>query len=173
MELADASQPPQHVGEVAAEDAAVGVQFVDDHIAQVAEQFGPLQMVRQDTGVQHVGVGEEQAGALAGRGALTLWRVAVVGGGREFGVFAQRRVKPPQLGQLIVGQRLGGEEIERTRRRAVQQRLRDRQVVAKGLAAGGRCDDHPVLAGAGSRPRRRLMGVEAVDALRAQRRSDA
>ncbi len=115
MKLADASQSPQHVGEMAAEDAAVGVQLVDDHVAQVAEQLGPLQMVRQDAGVQHVGVGEDQAGALAGRGALALRGVAVVGGGSQASLPAKCFVQPAQLRQLVVGKRLGGKKVKRTR----------------------------------------------------------
>ena len=45
---ADAPQAPEHVRDVAAEDAAVGVQLVDDDVAQVLEQLGPLRVVRQD-----------------------------------------------------------------------------------------------------------------------------
>ena len=34
---ADAVQPPQNVAEMTAEDAAIRVQFVDHHVAQVLE----------------------------------------------------------------------------------------------------------------------------------------
>ena len=67
---ADALHAPQHVGEVAAEDAAIGVQLVDDDEAQVLEQLRPLRVVRQDPRVQHVGVAEHDVRARRGwRGA--------------------------------------------------------------------------------------------------------
>jgi len=44
------------------EDAAISVDFVDDDIAQVGEEGGPLGMVRQDRRVKHVGVREHQVG---------------------------------------------------------------------------------------------------------------
>ena len=56
---ADAAQAPDHVGDVAAEEAAVGVQLVDDHELQVLEQLEPLGVVGEDRGVEHVRVGDD------------------------------------------------------------------------------------------------------------------
>ena len=76
---ADAPQPPQHVAEVAAEHAAIGVQLVDDDVAQVLEQLRPARVVRQDARVQHVGIAEHQVRARPNRPPRVLRRVAVVG----------------------------------------------------------------------------------------------
>ena len=65
VELADAPQAAQQVGEVAAVDAAVVMQLVDHDVAQVLEIARPVGVVRQDAGVQHVGIGEDDVGALA------------------------------------------------------------------------------------------------------------
>jgi hypothetical protein len=58
-----------HVGEVRAEDTAVGVELVDDDVAQVGEEARPARVVREDARVEHVGVGDEHAAALAGGAA--------------------------------------------------------------------------------------------------------
>ncbi len=52
----DATQAPDHVGHMAAEQAAVGVQLVDDDELQVLEQLEPLGVVGEDRGVEHVRV---------------------------------------------------------------------------------------------------------------------
>ena len=56
VEARDAPQPPQHVGQMAAEHAAIGVQFVQHDVAQVLKQALPARVVRQDSRVQHVRV---------------------------------------------------------------------------------------------------------------------
>ncbi len=71
-------QPPQHVGDVRAEDAAVGVRLVDDDPAEVGEEVAPALVVGQDPDVEHVGVGEDEVVAAADRRALLARRVAVV-----------------------------------------------------------------------------------------------
>ncbi|MEI2690009.1 MAG: hypothetical protein V9H69_09940 [Anaerolineae bacterium] len=74
-----------------------------------------------------------------------------------------------QFGQLVVGQRLGGEEVEGAGGGVGQQRLGHRQVVAQGLAAGGGGGDHQVFAGLRGAPGRDLVAVERIDAAVAQR----
>ena len=70
---ADAPQAADDVGDVAAEQAAVGVQLVDDDVLQVLEQLEPLRVVRKDGGVEHVRVGDHD---LPGRAhdAAGRWR---------------------------------------------------------------------------------------------------
>ena len=75
----DPAQPPQHVAQVAAEHAAIRVQFVDDDEAEVLEQLRPARMVRQDARVQHVGIAEHDMRARANRAPRVGRRVAVVG----------------------------------------------------------------------------------------------
>ena len=77
--LADPPQPAQHVGQVAAEDAAIGVELVDDDVAKVLEQLRPARMVRQDPRVDHVGVGKHDVRAAANGAPRILRRIAVVG----------------------------------------------------------------------------------------------
>jgi len=58
VEASDAAEAAQHVAQVAAEDAAVGVQFVDHDVAEVFEEARPSSMVRQDPNVEHVRVSQ-------------------------------------------------------------------------------------------------------------------
>ena len=56
--LAQPQQPADHVGDVAAEDAAVRVRLVDDDVAQLLEELEPLGVMGQDRAVEHVRVGD-------------------------------------------------------------------------------------------------------------------
>ena len=73
-----AFQPADHVGDVRAEHAAVGVQFVNHDEFQITEEFVPVGVMRQDARVEHVGIGEEDAGGLADLRAAGGGRIAVV-----------------------------------------------------------------------------------------------
>ena len=64
------AQPPQHVGDVGAEDAAVGVGLVDDDPVEVGEEVAPALVVGQQADVEHVGVGEDEVVAAADRRPL-------------------------------------------------------------------------------------------------------
>ena len=105
---ADPSQAANDVGDVAAEQAAVGVQLVDDDELQVLEELEPLGVMRKDRRVQHVRVGHGHLTRAAHHAANGRWRVAVVGVGLQpdLGGFRQGA----QLHQLVGRQRLGGEE---------------------------------------------------------------
>ncbi len=76
---ADPAQPAQHLGDVGAEDPAVGVALVDDDPPQPAEEPGQVGVPRQHPAVQHVRVGEQQAGVPADPVALLARGVPVVG----------------------------------------------------------------------------------------------
>ena len=171
VEAAQPLQTAQHVGHVAAEDAAVDVDFVHDDELQPAEERPPRRVVGQDAGVEHVGVGDEDAAGGAHGRALAARRVAVVGvdghgqpgGGDERG----------RLRLLVVGQGLGREEVEGAGVGLLQQPLQHRQGVGQRLAAGcGRADDD-VLAAPGGFDGRGLVAVERRHAPPAQRRGDA
>ena len=56
---ADPEQPPEDVGDVAAEHAAVGVQLVDDDDPELLEQLEPLRVMGEDRRVEHVRVGHD------------------------------------------------------------------------------------------------------------------
>ena len=144
VELADALQAAQQVRQVAAVDAAIVVQLVDHDVAQVLEVARPFGVVRQDAGVQHVGIGEHHVGALADGAARVLGGVAIVGEGADLAAhFLHSQLK---LVELILGQRLGGEQVHGARALVAHQQIEHRQVVAERLAAGGRGDDDHVLA---------------------------
>ena len=78
VELADAREAGKEVRQVRAEDAAVGVQLVDDDIFEVAEIVGPLCVVRQNSGIEHVGVCDDDVPLAARLPPLDGVRVAVV-----------------------------------------------------------------------------------------------
>ena len=107
-------QPPQHVGDVRTEHAAVDVGLVDDDEGEVGEQVAPGRVVGQDPDVEHVGVGDDEVAALADRRALLARRVAVVDGR------ADRLVQPEaaQRARLVLGERLGRVEVEGPRARS-------------------------------------------------------
>ena len=94
----------------------------------------------------HVGVGEDDVGLAAVPGALGGRSVAVVGGEPDAAQgWSRQRLKRPQL---ILGQGLGGEKIERVDALVGDDGLQHRDVVDEGLATGGsRRHDH-VLPGA-------------------------
>ncbi|KAG1605667.1 hypothetical protein G6F46_013575 [Rhizopus delemar] len=108
VERADALEPAQHVGDVAAEHAAVGVHFVDDDVAQVLEELRPLGVMRQDRLVQHVRVGDHDIAVQADSLARVAGGVAVEGEG--FHPQIAGAVELQQLGHLVLGQCLGREQ---------------------------------------------------------------
>ena len=73
-----AAQPPEHVADVRAEDAAVDVRLVDDDVAEVLEHVAPAVVVREDADMEHVGVGQDQVRPLADLPAPVELGVAVV-----------------------------------------------------------------------------------------------
>ena len=167
IELADPLQPAHHVRQMAAVNAAIIMQFVDHHVAQVLETFRPLGVMRQNAAVQHVRIGQHHVGALANGAARILRRVAVVGERadiRPHGV--HRRLK---FVKLILGQRLGGKQVHGARARIVDQALEHRQVVAQRLAAGRGRDHHDILARDAVLKSFRLVRVEPRNAARFQR----
>ncbi len=63
---------------MAPEDAAIGMQFVEHNVAKVFEQTSPARVMRQDSGVQHIWIGEHNVAALANRHARVRRRVTVI-----------------------------------------------------------------------------------------------
>ena len=79
---ADAEQATQDVGDMPAEDPAVGMQLVDHDDPELLEQLEPLRVVGEDRAVEHVRVGDHDlAGCPDGRPDRR-GRVAVIGRGR-------------------------------------------------------------------------------------------
>ena len=106
---------------------------------KVLEQLRPPRVVRQDAGMKHLGVAEDDMRAPADDPSGILWRVTVVGECPDlFTVAFQSVGQRVKLGELILGQGFGGKQIEGPARRLGEDGAQDRHVVAKGLARCGR-----------------------------------
>ena len=89
-------------------------------------------------------------------------RVAVVDRGRQVG--GRRGHDLLELGGLVLGQRLGREEVEGATARASEEGVEDRQVVAERLPARGRRDHDRVASGTHVVEGLPLVDVEPLDA---------
>jgi hypothetical protein len=175
VKVRDPLEPPQHLGDVGAEDAAVGVELVDHHHGEVAEEALPGGVVGQDAGVQHVGRRDEhvrrivpQLAPLRGGGVAVVDRDADPRARN-----AQRARVLLQAPALVLLERLQGKEVERAGLRVRQRAPEHREVVDQRLAARRRRGEDDVLllllTGVGADARfeeldgPRLVGVEMVD----------
>ena len=143
VELAQAHQPSQDVGQVGAEHAAIGVNLVNDDVAQVLEQLDPLGVMGQDAGVEHVRVGHHDVPCLPHRPPGRAGGVPVVGVGLD--IHTHLLDELVQLAHLVGGEGLGGEQVQRPGVLVAQDGGEHRQVVAHGLARSRGCDHHHVL----------------------------
>ena len=143
VEGADALQAADHVGQVRAEHAPVGVDLVDDHILQVFEQLDPLCVVGQYALVQHVRVGNHNVARLPYRRARRSGRIPVVG--IRLDAHAHILDHAVKLRYLVAGKRLGGKQVQRPGSLVGQNRLEHRHVVAQRLARGRGRYHHEVL----------------------------
>ncbi len=164
---ADPAQAPQHLGDVGAEDAPVGVALVDHDVAQGAQEGGPPGVGGEHAPVQHVGVGQDEVRVLADPLAFLDRRVAVVEGGAD--PVAQRGGQLPDGAPLVGGEGLGGGEVEGGGPApvgglgTVQEGGEDRGEVGEGLARGGAGGDHHGLAVEGVLGGLRLVGPRMLD----------
>ena len=157
---ADPPQAPQHLGHVAAHDAAVGVDFVDDHELQSRKEAGPRGVVRHKPHVEHVRVSDEHVRRVRLDGlARRRRRVAVINGGRQ-GRGGQGRVQLLEGFQLVLLQGLQGKEIQGVAPGFGQERFQYRQIINQRLAAGGGSGHQQVLAGANGGQGLALVRVE-------------
>jgi hypothetical protein len=141
------------------------VQLVDDHVAEVFKQLRPSRMVREDAGMHHVRIAEDEVRARSNRPPRVLRRVAVVG--EDADLLARRRGERLghrlQFGELILRERLRRKQVQRPAGRILQDGVENRHVVAQRLARRGRRDDHDVAAGERVPDRFRLMRIELFD----------
>jgi len=112
--------------------------------------------------MEHVGVGEDDAGALTDGAAGVGGGVAVVGEDAEVGthVFDEG----VEFFELVFGEGFGGEEVEGAGSGVLGEGVEDGEVVAEGFAGGGGSDDDDVFVGDDGVPGVGLVGVEALDA---------
>lgn len=163
----DAAEPAQDLGDVGAEDAAVGVAFVDDDVAQRAQEGGPAGVGGEYPAVQHVRVGEYVVGVLTYPFAFLDGGVAVVHGGPH--AVAERCGERLHGTALVGGERLRRGEVQGGRApavgclRAVQECGEHRRQVGEGLAGRGAGGDHDGFAVQGVLGGGGLVGPRVVD----------
>ena len=64
---------------MAAEDAAISMQLIDDDVSEILEELGPTRVVRKDPRMNHVGVAEYDVCAASDSPPGVLRRIAVIG----------------------------------------------------------------------------------------------
>jgi hypothetical protein len=161
-------QAPEHVGDVGAEDAAVDVRLVDDHVAEVRQHVAPPVVVREHADVEHVRVRQDQVRPLADLPAPVGRGVAVVDRGTQ-----ARELERAERPELVLRERLGRIEVERPLLRLLRERVQHGQVEGEGLPAGRPRRDDQVPAALRRLPGFGLVGVELLDALGRKRLAHA
>src|SRR5262245_34288376 len=109
---ADSAEPSQDVSKMAAEDAAIRMQFVDDDVPEVLEQLRPPGMMRKYPRVEHVRIGQDDVRARSNGAPGILRRIAVVGEDADSAVWftlCERIAHGLQLDELILRERFGRE----------------------------------------------------------------
>jgi hypothetical protein len=167
---AQSEEPAKDVGDVAPEDAAVGVELIDDDDPELLEQLEPLRVVREDGGVEHVRVCHDHLARGPDGRPDGCRSVAVVRGGRD--IQFRRPGEGGELCDLVMAERLGREQEERPGRRIVRDGLQDRERVAQRLARCGRRDDDDVISGPDGLDRLCLVDIELLDPTRQESPAD-
>ncbi len=169
IKCGDALQSANDVGDVRAKYPAIHVHFVDDNELQIAKELCPNRVMRQNAGVHHIGIGNNNARGFANGGTEMLGRVAVVGGdGRKTDDRGRRisfglRSRGAVLGQichLVLRQRFRRKQVQRARLVIAQEPVQHGQIVAQRFAARCPSDDDDVFAVTHMLPRGRLMRVQ-------------
>ncbi len=141
----DAAESAENIAKMATEDAAVGVQFVDDNVAKIFEQARPARVMRENAGVQHVGIGENDLAFFADSFAGIGGRVAIVGENAE--AIVETLIQIVEFGKLVLCKGFGGEQVERAGVGIFQDGVQDRQVVAERFSGSGGGDDDDIFSG--------------------------
>jgi len=81
VESSDTLEPADDISDMRAKNATVAVHFIDDHIAQPAEELMPESVMRQNALVQHIRISDENGGVLTNFGALLRGRITIVNSG--------------------------------------------------------------------------------------------
>ena len=143
-------QAADDICQVRTEHAAVDVHLVDDDIAQVGKEGCPHRVMRQDAQVQHIGIGKDEICLSADELSLRIGRVTVVnacvkGFALASGSAEQRQIMLQFL-MLVLRQRLGGIDQQRSGSGIDPQGLHNWNLVGETLAAGDAGADHQVSA---------------------------
>jgi hypothetical protein len=162
----DAVEAAEEVGHVGSEKAGVDVHLIEHHQAQSLEETGPAGMCREQGGVEHLGVGDENTGSVTGPLAAAGAGVGVEGHCPERLAACGGKGVDTAVpgGYLIVCQRLGGKQQQGGGGGIVGQTLYERHLVAQALPAGGGRGHQRILTRKGRIDRFGLMTVESRDA---------
>jgi len=163
VETGDAAEAAEDIAEMAAENAAVGVEFIEDDVAEIFEEARPARMVREDAGVKHVGIGENDVTLFADGFAGVARSVAVVSENTE--AIIEALIKVVEFGELVLREGFGGEEVKRAAIGIFEDSVQDGQVVAKSFSGSCGRDNDDVFSGVDRFGGGGLMGVEAANAL--------
>ena len=107
----DTAQAAKDITQMTAENAPVSVQLVEDDVAQILEQPRPARVVREDAGVQHVGIRQDHVAFFANGFSRVGGRVTIVGKNAE--TIFEALVQVVEFCELILRERLRGEKIKR------------------------------------------------------------
>src|SRR6266436_5854415 len=121
VEASDATKAAEDVAEVAAEDAAVGVQLVEHDVAEAFEEARPARVMREDPGVQHVRVGQDDVAFFANGFAGVSGSVAVISKNSEAAV--ETLVEVVKFSELVLREGFGGKEVQSSRIRIFECRV--------------------------------------------------
>ena len=124
--------------------------------------------------MHHVGIAQHHVCASTNGAARVLRCITVIGEDTDVAatLHSQQLRKLMQLRELVLRERLGREQIQRTCGRVAEDRVHYRGVVTEGLARRGRRDGHHIAAGRRVRNCFRLMGVQLIDPTLAQGRNE-
>jgi len=78
VEAGDAFQAPDDIGDMRTKDTAIHMHLIYDHEAQGPEEIFPSGVVREDTGVEHVGIGHNDLGLFADQLTCMRRRIAII-----------------------------------------------------------------------------------------------
>jgi hypothetical protein len=153
---------------------AIDVQLVEHDPLQVREQLHPVARVRQDSQVEHVGIGHQHVRRTAAdQRAPCGRRIAVVDLAREvLGAETRSLRQGEDLAALILPQCLDRKEEERPARPACERLLEDRQLEDQRLSRSGGGGDEDVSPGPRGGDRLDLVRPETFDALRREGRGE-
>ena len=94
---------------MAPEDAAVRVQFIENNVAKVFEEPRPARVVRQDSCVQHVRIGQDNVAFFTNGTARVGRSITVVSENAE--AILQTLVEVVKFGELILRKSFRREKI--------------------------------------------------------------
>lgn len=116
------------LAQVTPEDPPVLMDFIYHHIFQILEELHPLCVVREDSGVQHVWIGDDDMSCGTDSFSGIDRGIAIIGVRLDINI--QSSDQSVEFVQLILGEGLGGEEVDGTRVWILKEGIGDRYVVA-------------------------------------------